>query len=66
MNIEDVKVGQQVEHESDDNGPIWRGTVEEVRANGLVYVKWDDRSCGLRTYMSASVLNPSDNGTTEK
>jgi hypothetical protein len=35
-------LGQRVIHETDNNGPIWRGEITEVQNNGLVFVKWDD------------------------
>ena len=34
-------LGQRVIHETDNNGPIWRGKITEVRNNGLVFVRWD-------------------------
>lgn len=33
--------GDRVMIETDNNGPIWRGAVEEQQDNGCTWVRWD-------------------------
>jgi hypothetical protein len=42
MKTAECQIGQRVMHETDNNGPIWRGEIIEIANNGdFVWVKWD-------------------------
>jgi ribosomal protein L35AE/L33A len=49
-------LGQRVIHETDNNGPIWRGEITEVQNNGLVFVRWDGEA--RQTLNDPAILQP--------
>lgn len=50
--MENPYIGQRITFETDNNGPIYRGEITDVRTD-WVDVKWDD---GMETPISPNVI----------